>query len=158
MDLNFPSFTVARQLTLTVSGRAVAPGGDDLDPAHTLPVALSQVTLAGVPVSASPVTVPADCRIDLFRVDGDPVPVRVVGDRADARRVLTLESCAGALDLGAGSHTVTTATGLDVGLDLDRVVLSSDATGAATGVGAARRWTPRERTCAGFRSRRRAAT
>ena len=135
VDLAFPSLTAARQLTLTVSAaRAVAPGGNDLDPTHTLPVALSQVTLAGVPVPASPVTVPAECRIDLLRVDGDPVPVRVVGDRADARRGLTLESCAGALDLGAGSHTVTTATGLDVGLDLDRVVLSSDATGAATGV------------------------
>ena len=135
VDLAFPALTASRELTLAVTAaRAAGPGAGGLNPASPLPVALSQVTLAGVPVPAAPVTVPADCRIDLVRVDGDPVSVRVVGNRADARRGLALESCDGALDLGAGSHTVTTATGLDVGLDVDRVVLSSNAAGAATGV------------------------
>ena len=100
-------------------------------PGVEAPVALAEVGIAGVPVPADPATVPSECRDDVLEVNGTAVPVRVVGKPADARRGLALEPCAGALDLPAGSNTLRSAVGLDTGIDVDRVVLSSDADGNA---------------------------
>ncbi|HEX5588226.1 MAG TPA: discoidin domain-containing protein, partial [Acidimicrobiia bacterium] len=99
-----------------------------------LPVALAEVTLPGVPVPASPATVPTECRADLVAVDGRPVPIRLLGAPADARSGLTLEACEPSVALSAGSNTVTTSVGLDTGVDVDRLVLSSGRDGQATGV------------------------
>jgi len=70
------------------------------------------------------------CRDDLVTVDGEPLGVRVVGPTADARRGLAVEACAGPVPLEAGSHTLRAIAGLDSGIDLDRLVLTSDEAGA----------------------------
>ena len=103
-------------------------------------MSFSDVTIPGVARPAAPTTLAGECRTDLLRIDGTPTPVRVTGAVADARTGLALEPCGTTLgagngiDLDAGNHTVTTATGLDLGIDVDRVVLSSAAGGAATAV------------------------
>ncbi len=96
---------------------------------ETVPVSIAEVGLAGVPAPAAPSTVTISCRSDLVRVDGRAVPVQVTGPAADARSGLPIEPCDGALTLDQGSNTVRTVPGLDTGIDLDRLVLSSDASG-----------------------------
>ena len=100
-------------------------------PGVEAPVALAEVGIAGVPVPADPATVPDECRDDLLEVNDAKVPVRVVGTVADARRGLALEACVVALDLPAGSNVLQSSVGLDTGIDVDRVVLSSDTDGDA---------------------------
>ncbi len=101
-------------------------------PGVEAPVALAEVGIAGVPVPADPATIPDECRADLLELNDAAVPVRVVGEAADARRGLALEACGGALDLPAGTNVLRSSVGLDTGIDVDRVVLSSDADGDAT--------------------------
>ncbi len=135
VSLSFPSVT-GRDVRLVVDRyQPVDPDGSAAVGPQTLPVALAGVTFANAPVPAAPAQLSGACRDDLLAVDGAPVSVRLTGAVADARRGLSLESCGGPLDLSAGSHTVTSATGLDGGIDIDRVVLSSDAAGAATSIG-----------------------
>ena len=73
---------------------------------------------------------PSECRSDLVQVDGAPFAIRLVGAPADARRGLDVVACTDVLPLAAGPHTLTTAKGLDTGVDVDRVTLTSDRTGA----------------------------
>jgi arabinofuranan 3-O-arabinosyltransferase len=114
--------------------RAVDPDGTGAVEPQTLPLSFTDVGISGVPVPAASGSIADTCRSDLVRVDGAPVPVRITGSVTEARSGLRVEACDGALHLTAGSHTVTSATGLDGGIDVDRVVLSSSASGAATGV------------------------
>ena len=100
----------------------------------TVPVSIAEVGLAGVPVPAAPSTVTISCRSDLVRVDGRAVPVQITGPAADARSGLAIEPCDGAFTLDQGSNTVRTVAGLDTGIDLDRLVLSSDASGEGAAV------------------------
>jgi arabinofuranan 3-O-arabinosyltransferase len=97
------------------------------------PVAIAEVRLAGVPSPAVAETVSSACRGDLLQIDGVPVPVRIVGDAADARRGLAVTPCGivATLTLDRGSNTLRATPGLDTGIDVDRVVLSSDAAGRA---------------------------
>ncbi len=83
------------------------------------------------------------CRSDLLQIDGRVVPVRVVGSTQDAIATapLSVEPCDPAdpartptLTLDAGRHVVSAAPGIDTGLQLDRLVLASDAGGAAGSV------------------------
>lgn len=114
-----------------------------------VPVAIAELGIHGV---AAAVPSGADrldtgCRPDLLTVDGEPVGVRITGTVADAlaRHPLTIETCAagpsrfaedGALDLAPGETEVLAVPGLDTGIDLDRLVLRSDADGgAATATG-----------------------
>jgi arabinofuranan 3-O-arabinosyltransferase len=93
------------------------------------PVSIADVALAGVPRPTTPSTVPTQCRDDLLRVDGQPMSVRVTGAASAARDGLALASCNGPVALSRGSHTVTATPGLDTGVDLDRIVLSSEPSG-----------------------------
>jgi hypothetical protein len=122
VPLDFAPVT-ARSLHLVV---------DAYRPVGALPVSFAEVSFPGAPRPASPTALSGACRDDLVQVDATPLAVRVTGTVADARTGLGLEACDGPLHLSAGTHTVTTATGLDVGVDVDRVVLSSAAGGAAT--------------------------
>jgi arabinofuranan 3-O-arabinosyltransferase len=132
VPLDFAPVT-ARSLRLVVDEyRPVDPDGSAAIGAQTLPVSFSEVSIPGVDHPAAPTTLDGACRDDLVRVDGAPLSVRVTGAVADARTGLSLEACDGAIDLTAGNHTVTTSDGLDGGMDVDRVVLSSAAGGAAT--------------------------
>ena len=159
VPVSFAPVTGSRLRLVVDRYRPVDPDGSNVIRPETLPVSLATVGLAGVPAPADPVMISGDCRDDLLRIDGDPVTVRLTGAVADARRGFGIESCTGPVDLDAGSHTVTSAVGLDMGIDVDRVVLSSDALGAAAAVapGAHRstrpapRWrcsTPVRRRCA----------
>jgi arabinofuranan 3-O-arabinosyltransferase len=103
-------------------------------PKIAAPVAIAEIGLAGVstaPADGPPSTV---CRDDLLRVNGTPVSLRIRGTAAQWRSGLAIESCDGALALPAGSNTVRSAPGLDTTIDIDRVVLSSDAAGAPPGL------------------------
>ena len=99
-----------------------------------VPVSIADVGLTGVPVPAAPATVDIPCRADLVRVNGRAVPVQVTGPAVDARSGLSVESCDNPFTLDRGSNTVRTVDGLDTGIDLDRLVLSSDASGQGTTV------------------------
>jgi hypothetical protein len=66
-------------------------------------------------------------------VDGKPLPARVTGPSSTAQEGLTLAPCTGPMTLSAGSHEVSARPGLDTGLDLDRIVLSSGASGMPAG-------------------------
>lgn len=125
----------ARSLRLVVDEyRPVAPDGGGVISPQTLPVSFAEVSIPGIATPAMPTTVVGACRDDLVRVDGKAIPVRITGAVDDARTGLSLAACDSPVDLDTGSHTVTTATGLDAGIDVDRVVLSSAAGGAATNV------------------------
>ncbi len=127
----------ARNLRLVieqVDRRTAVPG--DRNPAATLPVAIAEAPLSGVKVPAAPVELPRSCRHDLVKVDGSAVAVRLAGRAASARTGVQVQSCSGPLMLDAGSHHLRATAGLDSGIDLDRLVLSSDARGQAAVVGA----------------------
>ena len=97
-----------------------------------VPVSIAEAGLAGVPVPAAPSTVDIACRSDLVRVDGRAVAVRVSGLAADACRGLSVDPCDNPFTLEQGSNTLRTVDGLDTGIDLDRLVLSSDTNGQGT--------------------------
>lgn len=71
------------------------------------------------------------CRSDLIIVDGRPIAVRLRGDAATARRDFALEGCRGPITLDKGSHLIRSRPGLDTGIDIDRLVLTSARGGAA---------------------------
>ncbi|HET9732659.1 MAG TPA: alpha-(1-_3)-arabinofuranosyltransferase family protein [Acidimicrobiales bacterium] len=102
-----------------------------------LPLAVAEVRFPGLEAGTStPSQVPGTCRSDLLAVDGRPVPVRLVGSTAAAQQAvneLSLQTCGSTADgvtLGAGTHTVTTASWQHGGLDVDGLVLDSAPGGA----------------------------
>jgi hypothetical protein len=125
----------AQDLRLVVDEvrRRTAIEGDPA-PQATLPVAFAEVGLAGVVGPVDPPAVPGDCRSGLLTIDGGDVPVRLRGAPSQGRSGLAVEPCDGAVDLAAGSHRLGARPGLDTGIDVDRVVLSSDSAGGADGV------------------------
>ena len=69
-----------------------------------------------------------------------PVPVRVTGSTADAvaRKELTVSACGPApVALSRGEHILRTATGRQLGIDIDQLALASAAGGAAEPLAAA---------------------
>jgi hypothetical protein len=109
--------------------RPVRPFVDDPDPAAILPVGITEISGTGMPRATDAVDLPATCR-PVLEVNGTTVEMRAVGRVADARRGLPFEVCGDdVVDLGVGQHTVRSKKGLDIGIDLDRLVLSSDADG-----------------------------
>ncbi|MCM3924418.1 alpha-(1-_3)-arabinofuranosyltransferase family protein, partial [Frankia sp. AiPs1] len=89
----------------------------------------------GSAAGAAPALLPAQlagtCRDDLLSVDGHPVGVRIDGSTSDAvnRLGLRVSTCGGALPLGPGEHVVKTGDGAKLGVDIDRLLLASDAGG-----------------------------
>lgn len=98
-----------------------------------LPIGIAEVGLPVVDVPTGDDPFPAECRDDLLTLDGQPVPVRVVGTagQAVAGDAMDLGSCGGALDVPAGRSLLESVDGRDTGLDVDVVGLSSAAGGAA---------------------------
>jgi arabinofuranan 3-O-arabinosyltransferase len=127
--VSFPAVT-GRTVRLVVDAvRPVTTPDPRTHKLLTLPVAIAETGMPGVPVPSAPGGVPDGCRADLLTVDGTPLGIRVEGDAtaAEAHRGLTFEACDGAaLELTAGSHVVRSADGRRTGLDVDRVVLGSD--------------------------------
>jgi arabinofuranan 3-O-arabinosyltransferase len=101
----------------------------------TMPVGIAELGIPGVTAPAVPATFDSGCRTDLLSVDGRPVPLRVTGTTADAlaREPLTVMLCGDEADqvltLTAGEHVLVSGVGRDLGIDLDRILLSSDAGG-----------------------------
>ncbi len=110
-----------------------------------LPAALAELGIPGVQRPPLPESLPGTCRGDLLSVDGAPVPVRVTGTVADAAagRPVAADRCDPAtggsvltpLSLGGGEHVLRTALGVDTGVDLDGIVLGSEAGGAPLALG-----------------------
>jgi arabinofuranan 3-O-arabinosyltransferase len=108
-----------------------------------MPAALAELGIPGVEAPSAPAALPDDCRAGLLTVDGDPIGVRVTGDRATAERhgALSLEQCdpSGAalapLGLGRGEHELVSAPGRETGLDLDQLVLGSEPGGGPLALG-----------------------
>lgn len=98
---------------------------------QVLPVALAEIAF-GAPNDAPPERPSEECRDDLLRLDGRPLPVRLRPDAADAlaRDELRLEACQ-PLELAAGVHRLDAVPGSSTGLDLDRLVLDRDVPRAA---------------------------
>ncbi len=102
----------------------------------TMPVAIAEVGLPGVQRGAMPAQLPAVCRDDLLTLDGTSLPVTLGGSTADAvaGRPLDLAPCratpaAGGVDLQRGDHVVRSAAGTRRGIDVDGLVLGSQAGG-----------------------------
>jgi hypothetical protein len=96
----------------------------------TMPIGIAELGIDAGDSTQRGVT--ADCRDDLLTIDGNPVDVRVLdADDAALRHPLDVELC-GDLRLDAGEHELRTALGGETGVDLDRLVLSSDASGHAS--------------------------
>jgi arabinofuranan 3-O-arabinosyltransferase len=109
------------------------------------PAALAELGIPGVQRPPLPASLTGTCRDDLLTVDGAPVPVRVTGATADAAagRPVAAERCDPAtggeasspLSLGRGEHVLRSALGLDTGIDLDGIVVGSEAGGAPLALG-----------------------
>jgi hypothetical protein len=102
-----------------------------------MPVAIAEVGIPGVLRDPVPATIPSVCRDDLLTVDGEPLPVRLVGDAAIAQSggVIDVEPCEGPVSLRAGDHLVESAPGRATGVDVDGLVLGSEADASAMVLG-----------------------
>lgn len=106
------------------------------------PVAIAEVGLPGVIRPPAPVALSGECRDDIVQLDGEAVAVRVDGTTADALAggALDLEPCgaggSSAVDLAQGRHLLQSAQGADTGIDVDSMVLASDAGAAPLALGA----------------------
>src|SRR5947209_20405937 len=85
------------------------------------------------------------CLTDLLTLDGSPVGVRLTGTTADATALhpVDVSLCdpgtstgrAPTVNLGAGEHLVRSAPGTTTGIDVDGLVVASDAGGGAMALG-----------------------
>lgn len=127
---------VLTRLRLEVDEADRGPDEARLDRTVELPIARSfrltgTARPAAVGTSAA-TTSTGGCRADLLLVDGQPLPVRL--SEGDGDGAWSLEACA-PVTLSAGRHRLVAAAGRASGLDIDRVVLSSDRDGQPTAVG-----------------------
>ena len=107
-----------------------------------LPVGIVDVGIPGVTRPPVPPDVPSTCRTDLVAFDGAPHGVRLVGSTADAVAggVLRLAPCDASggstmLALDEGDHRAVTARGVETGVDVDGLVLGSNAEGEPFALG-----------------------
>ena len=126
--IEFPAMTGS---TLSLSVDAIAPLTTiDRRYAETtvLPVAIREVAAVSI-AAPRPLEQAPQCRSDLVEIDGQPIPIQVSADtitRLDDGATVTVAPCDPAqVDLGAGAHALTTATGGSTGIDVDQVVLRS---------------------------------
>jgi arabinofuranan 3-O-arabinosyltransferase len=92
------------------------------------PVGIAELGVPGVSLTpASARTIDSGCRSDLVAIDGKPVRVRVTGkvDAAQKPMGLAVTPCVGVLALSKGTHALTTASGKNVGLSIDRLAFAS---------------------------------
>ncbi|MBI2705412.1 MAG: DUF3367 domain-containing protein [Actinobacteria bacterium] len=98
-----------------------------------MPVSIAEVGIPGLRSGPAAPVFDTGCRDDLLAIDGTPVPLRVFGLAANAvdREPLRAEPCGAepTIDLSAGDHVFTTASGGVAGIDIDRLVFGSAAGG-----------------------------
>ncbi len=99
-----------------------------------LPVAIAEIGAPDLRVAQLPASIPGTCRSDLLTIDGKPVSIRIGGSSSAAvnRDGLDIELCGSPVTLTAGTHRLDTARGEDTGIDLDRLLLTSNAQGKAS--------------------------
>lgn len=98
---------------------------------------IAEIAIDGMEPVETPPQVDPTCRDDLLTIDGEPVPVSILGTTADLleRRPVNITTCGGApIELPAGEITLRTASSSFTALDLDRLVLHSDPGGSPTAV------------------------
>jgi hypothetical protein len=142
VSVTFPPLT-GDDIRITVTGaREVSTLDYHERQPSTMPVAIAEVGMAGVQRAAMPKTLPTVCRDDLLTVDGVAVPVTLDGSTVDALagRALDLAPCrataaAGGLELERGDHLARSAAGRRTGVDVDGLVLGSDAGGTTMRLG-----------------------
>ncbi len=114
-------------LTITVTGvEPVTTVDRSTFDVVELPVAIAEITIAGVEPTELPDRIDTGCRDDLVTIDDAPLPLRLSGETADllAGRPLVAQTCGdGTVALAPGAHTVRTAD--DRALQVDRIVLAS---------------------------------
>jgi arabinofuranan 3-O-arabinosyltransferase len=95
-----------------------------------LPLGITNLRLGATPnLTVDPDTALDDtCRDDLLTLDGEPVPVRVLGTHGEAitRGELTVEMCEPSIELDAGVHVLRATPGAVSGFDLDRLTLDGE--------------------------------
>ncbi len=96
-----------------------------------LPIQIREVTSVGgwlAPASVQPLN--PECRSDLIQIDRQPVAVRILGDLSAMSKGARaqIEVCDPVV-LPSGEHTLDTALGVDSGLNIDHLLMSSDAAG-----------------------------
>ena len=128
--LSFAAIT-GSSLTITITATDDAWTLDRryAEPAR-LPAAISEITGAGILASPLPQAVDLGCRTDSLSIDRVSVGIRVSGTVSDlfAGKPATVTPCdAAPLSLPAGEHVVRSTPGIQTGIDVDRVVLSSAA-------------------------------
>ncbi len=92
-----------------------------------LPVAVAELGLsAQVAVPDDPTPLPAECRGDLLSIDGDPVPVRIVGTVGDYLDgdLMELTGCE-EVGIVAGETLLASNPGTGTGFEIEQVVLAS---------------------------------
>lgn len=127
--LSFAALTgTSLTLTITATNDAITIDRRYSEPVR-LPVAIAEVAGAGIIAAALPSTIDGDCRNDLITIDNKPLAVAMsTTSVADlfAGQPATVRVCDDTPDpLAAGEHIVRTAVGIESGLDVDRIVLSS---------------------------------
>jgi arabinofuranan 3-O-arabinosyltransferase len=97
-----------------------------------LPLGITNVRIGDTPNLETDLAEPLDdsCRDDLLTLDGEPVPVRIIGTQGQAitRAELAVETCSGPLLLDAGTHVLRATPGALSGFDFDRITLDGDGT------------------------------
>ena len=98
-----------------------------------LPIGIAEIDGLGPPRMVRD-DVDTGCRDDLLILDGEPLPISIVGTAADAvrRQPLTVALCGGPVPLAPGSHRLAATPGRVTGLDLDRLHLFSPGSAAET--------------------------
>ena len=140
--VDFPPLTGNQLRVTVVQARKVMTRDWYSDSPVALPIGVAELGAAGVRAAPTPETFPDGCHRDLLTVDGRAVGIRFTGtrDQAEGRRGLAVEVCgpdAGGLTLGAGPHELRTRAGRDTGIDVDRLVLDSAGSAAASASGQA---------------------
>ena len=129
--IDFAAITGASvTLTVTATDDAITTDRRYAEPVR-LPVAISEVTGAGITAAALPSRYTSGgCIPDALTIDGKGVGVRVdarVADLFSGRPATTTACDPTPMTFGAGEHILRSAVGLSTGLDIDRVVLRSPA-------------------------------
>ena len=101
-----------------------------------MPIGIAELGIDGLSAVTPNQPFDTGCRTDLLTIDELPVGIELTGSLDDARngRPLAIALCgpdAAGVALGPGDHVLRAAKGLDTGLDLDRLVLQSSASGDA---------------------------
>jgi arabinofuranan 3-O-arabinosyltransferase len=138
VPITFPAMT-GRRLRVTITDIREELAYNFSPIGIAMAAGIAELGIPGVQLAPLATSMPNTCRSDLLTVDGKPFPVRITGSMATATASgpLTIVPCdparpnaQPALRLAPGPHVLRSATGADTGIQIDRLVLASDAGGA----------------------------